>query len=77
MRTLCFSYFDIFPNAAPSENTNSTDAFSFLDFGPEPEPGMGKSPSTMASYQALGLFITLVIAIIGGIVTGKLDHVEN
>ena len=54
------SLFEIFPEMAASNATGSV------------MPGSDRSATVQGGYQMLALVITLAIAIVGGIITGKL-----
>lgn len=56
----------LFPGMAPSEDGPRDENMSKdIPFG------LGRTQYEQAGYQALGLFITLVIAILGGLFVGK------
>ncbi len=67
---LCYSLFRQFSARAPLEGTPE---FIELEQHIEHlEPGLGRSASTQGGFQIATLFVTLAVAISGGIVTGKL-----
>jgi ammonium transporter Rh len=63
--------YEIFPMTVPMVNTTefaeAQAEFSVI------EPGAGRSSGIQGGYQMLALVITLVVAIIGGAVTGRLN----
>ncbi|KAF4523541.1 hypothetical protein B566_EDAN011989 [Ephemera danica] len=59
-----------FPARAPLNNTSAlSDVNEVLMFL---KPGENRSASQQAGYQLLALFVTLVVAIVGGLITGLL-----
>lgn len=61
--------YEIFPLMVPMKNSSDFRAVQ-ADF-PFVEPGAGRNSVTQGGFQMLALVITLIIAIIGGAVTGK------
>ncbi|XP_052788239.1 ammonium transporter Rh type A-like [Mya arenaria] len=64
------SVYEIFPLMIPMEN--STEYASAVANFSVTAPGPGRSSTTQGGYQMLALVITLVIAIVGGALTGLL-----
>ena len=66
--------YEIFPLTVPMVNTTefaeAQASFSVL------EPGAGRSSGVQGGYQMLALVVTLVVAIIGGAVTGRLNNIR-
>lgn len=59
-----------FPARAPHNNTSSfSDVNEVLMFL---QPGEDRTAAQQAGYQLLALVITLVVAIVGGLITGKI-----
>ena len=63
----------IFPARAPV--LNSTQYFELVEFDPGAVDGLGWSAGKQAGFQFAALAVTLVVAILGGVLTGKL-HLE-
>lgn len=68
------SLYEIFPNRAPAEGED--DLLRLREALPDLEAGRGYSAAAQAGNQILALLITLVIAIVGGVLTGFLLRVE-
>lgn len=58
------SLYQIFPAMAPVNATPTTE-YTFI------KPGLGRTPPEQAGYQILALVVTLIIAIVSGLITGK------
>ena len=68
-----FSLYMIFPARAPV--LNSTQYFELVEFDPDVVDGLGWSAGKQAGFQFAALAVTLVVAILGGVLTGKLHLV--
>ena len=63
--------YEIFPARTPELNT--TEYFALQDEYPGVEftPGLGRSAGKQAGYQLVAAAVTLLMAIVGGAVTGE------
>ena len=66
---MSFSLYQIFPARAPG--MNSTELHVIQEVFSEVSAGDGRTGLVQGGYQILALVITLVIAIIGGLITGE------
>lgn len=68
------SLYEFFPARVPVANTTEFNTLntSFVghNFGESLDPGYGRSALSQAGYQALALNVTILIAIVGGVITG-------
>ena len=66
----CYSLYRVFPAMAPRENTTRLAAIrQFLPI----EGGSVRSAAEQTGYQLAALTVTLAIAVVSGLVTGKLQ----
>ena len=70
---LSFSLYTIFPARAPV--LNSTQYIELVELNPDAVAGLGWSAGKQAGFQFVALAVTLVVAILGGVLTGKLPRV--
>lgn len=68
------SLYEVFPAAIPAANTTEFEMYklNFTSYGLPMEPGMGRSGIVQGGFQMLALVVTLLIAIVGGALTGLL-----
>ena len=63
-----FSLYRLFPAVAPMKNTTMYN--DLIRFDPGISPGLARSVGKQAAFQASGLLLSIVTAIIGGLITG-------
>ena len=68
--SLVFSLFNIWSARAPQQN--STEHMVLTNLGVTFDAGDGRTAKSQAGFQIAGLAVGLGIAVIGGIVTGKI-----
>lgn len=66
--------YEIFPAVIPAANTTAFDIYkaNYTGYDISMEPGMGRSSTVQGGFQMLALVVTLIIAIVGGALTGLL-----
>lgn len=70
MKSFYLSLYTVFPARTPV--LNSTQYFELVKFEPDATGGLGWSAGKQAAFQFAALVLTLVLAIFGGLLTGKL-----
>ena len=66
------SLYEIFPQRIPQNGTE--DYERLLEFYEDLEPGAGITATAQGINQILALLITLVFALVGGVITGKYSY---
>jgi len=61
--------YEIFPLTIPMEN--STEYEMAVSNYSVTAPGLGRTATTQGGYQMLALVVTLIVALVGGALTGK------
>jgi len=64
-----YSLYTVFPARAPT--LNSTQYFEWVKSVPDATGGLGRSAGVQAGYQLAALAVTMAIALLGGLITGK------
>jgi hypothetical protein len=67
---LSCSLYRQFPARTPMANT--TEYFEIKSHVNSIEPGLGRTGSQQAGYQIVALLVSLALALVGGLITGKL-----
>ena len=64
-----FSLYRLFPAVAPMKNSTAYNELN--QFEPDIPAGLGRTIGKQAAFQASGLVLSIVNAIIGGLITGE------
>ena len=64
-----FSLYELYPARVPGRNT--TKYQDLIQIHPDMKPSQGRSSMIQGGYQFAALHVTIVIALVGGLLTGK------
>lgn len=64
-----YSLYQVYPARVPTSNTTQFVELSMINN--RLRPGAGRSAYMQGAYQLIGMIITLVVSLIGGLITGE------